>query len=134
MVSHRVRAAANSWIKANVGFSNEEKAPTLLEKTHRNSTMLMWSAAAMAGLLFLLMAYFVIYYRDNISALAGLTAIFGTSIAALVVLVAKMSSDLAQTGMMLDIINKLPPDQAFSALKVLMRTDTVPPGTPSQTN
>lgn len=96
----------------------------LLGHALSHSVRLLYGAAAMAAIVFVVMIVLIVYYRDDLTILAGLSAAFGTGIAGLVTLVVRMSKSVTQAGVLLALVSQLPDEDALEALKALLRADS----------
>lgn len=124
MLHKTIRAAVERQLGAPVGgLGGAQTRSELLSQAQAHSVKLLYGAAGMAVVLFVVMMFFMVWYRDDTVALAGLSAVFGCSIAGLITLVVKMSSSATQAGLLLALMSQLPREDALEALKAVLRAD-----------
>lgn len=124
MLEKSIRGAVESQVDAPVGgLGGAQTRAELLSAAQHHSVKLLYGAATMAVALFIVMIFFMVWYRDDTAALAGLSAVFGCSIAGLITLVVKMSNSATQAGLLLALMSQLPREDALEALKAVIRAD-----------
>jgi hypothetical protein len=84
----------------------------------------MYCAAAMAVVLFVFMIWFVINFRHEVSVVVGLSAVFGTSITGLIVVIIRMARGITQAGLLLGLASQLSPEDTLAAMKAVIAADT----------
>jgi hypothetical protein len=124
MLEKSIRGAVERQIEGPAGgLGTKQTRVDLLSAAQNHSVRLLYGAAGMAAILFIVMIFFMVWYREDTAALAGLSAVFGGSIAGLITLVVKMSSSATQAGLLLALMSQLPREDALAALKAVLRAD-----------
>jgi hypothetical protein len=109
---------------AGLGSGRRTASFQLLEKAQLHSIRLMYCAAAMAVVLFVFMIWFVINFRHEVSVVVGLSAVFGTSITGLIVVIIRMARGITQAGLLLGLASQLSPEDTLAAMKAVIAADT----------
>jgi hypothetical protein len=94
-----------------------------LRNTQAHSLRLLYAAASMAAVLFVVMVVFVINYREAPQVLIALSAIFGVSIAGLIMLVFRMSKSATQAGLLLALVVNLQGSDVLEAMRAVLKAD-----------
>jgi hypothetical protein len=124
LLSKSVRAAIeNLRLVKGFGANDANNLSSLLKSAQTHSVQLLYGAAAMSGVLFVVMIVLIIQYRDDVKALTTLSTVFGTSIAGLITLVVRMSKSVTQAGILLAMVSQLPDEDVLEAMKALLRAD-----------
>ncbi|MDX0722654.1 hypothetical protein GOD64_28240 [Sinorhizobium medicae] len=124
-LTNQLRAAIEGQLRVKDFGGGGMKAGfiTLLRNTQTHSTRLLYGAAAMTAVLFVFMMVLIVAHRDNPSSLTGISAIFGTSIFGLIIVMIRISRSITQAGLLLAITANLPPEDGLEALKAILRAD-----------
>lgn len=119
-----IRVALKSHLQVrDFGGGSKGNLFSLLQNAQLHSLRFLYGAAAMAAILFVVMVFFIVYFREDPTILAGLSAVFGTSITGLIVLVVQMSKSVTQAGILLAMVSQLPDEDILEAIKALLLVD-----------
>lgn len=125
LLSNEIRSAIEGQLRTTDFGAGGIKAGfvDILRDAQIHSTRLLYGAAAMTIMLFVLMVFFIVSLRDNPSSLMGISAIFGTSIFGLILAMMKISRSNTQAGLLLAMAANLRAEDALEAFKAILRAD-----------
>jgi hypothetical protein len=106
----------------------------LLQRTYDHSVRLLYGAAAMSLMLFIVMIALLLATRDHPGVLTALSTVFGTSIAGLIGVMLRISKSVTQAGLLIAIVSSMPREDGLEALKIILHTDKTQEGRSTRNN